>query len=259
MPQQTAVKSPRRVRLDELLVQRGDAPDLQTARALIMAGRVHGDDQRYAQAGQHVRPDAPLAVRASRPFASRGGEKLVAALDAWSIPVQDVYCLDVGASTGGFTDALLSRGAAHVYAVDVGYGQLAESLRRDVRVTSMERTHICNLDELPELADLPELLESPTLTTIDVSFIGLRQVLPCVAALVARQSNVVALVKPQFEAPPEEVDEHGVVHDRMAQGRSVSQVLTWAFEHQWRVGGVLRSPLTGPAGNREWFVWLRTP
>ena len=253
MPQQTAVASPRRVRLDKLLVQRGDAPDLNTARALIMAGRVHGDHQRYAQAGQQVRPDAPLAVRASRPFASRGGEKLVAALDAWPIPVQDVYCLDVGASTGGFTDALLSRGALHVYAVDVGYGQLAESLRRDARVTSMERTHICHLD------DLPELSEAPTLTTIDVSFIGLRQVLPCVAALVARQSDVVALVKPQFEAPPEEVDEHGVVQDRMAQGRALSNVLTWAFDHRWRAGGVLRSPLTGPAGNREWFVWLRTP
>ena len=250
MPQPSAVTPARRVRLDELLVQRGEAPDLPTARALIMAGRVHDQRRRYTQSGARVPGDTPLVVRARRPFASRGGEKLLAALDAWQIPVEGAICLDAGASTGGFSDALLRRGAARVYAVDVGYGQLAERLRRDPRVVSLERTHICNLDALPE---------PPSLSVIDVSFIGLRQVLPCVARLVEPRTDVLALVKPQFEAPPEDVDEHGVVRDRLAQGRAVSGVIGWAFAHHWRVGGVLRSPLVGPAGNREWFVRLRTP
>ncbi len=215
-----------------------------------MAGRVHGDGKRYAQPGLQVSNDAELVVKAAREYVSRGGEKLSAPLDAWEISPAGRICLDVGASTGGFTDVMLRRGAQHVYAVDVGYGQLAEQLRRDPRVTSMERTHICELPTLPE---------SPTLATIDVSFIGLRQVLPCVAEAVSPQSDVVALVKPQFEAPPGDVDERGVVHDRLAQGRALSSVLSWAFEQDWRVGGVLKSPLTGPAGNHEWFVWLRTP
>ena len=250
MSRAAALNASRRARVDELLVQRGAAANLTDARALIMAGRVYGKGKRYAQAGQQVPRDAELAVKTVRAFASRGGEKLVAALDAWPIAVEGRMCLDVGASTGGFTDALLRRGAQHVYAVDVGYGQLADPLRRDARVTSLERAHICELPPLPQ---------SPTLVTIDVSFIGLRQVLPCVADAALSQTDVVALVKPQFEAPPDAVDERGVVQDRLAQGRALSAVLTWALEHGWRVGGVLKSPLTGPAGNREWFVWLRTP
>ena len=240
----------RRTRVDDLLVQRGIAPDLSTARALIMAGRVHGDDRRYAQAGQRIAPDAELSVKERHRFVSRGGEKLVAALDAWPITVDGRVCFDVGASTGGFTDVLLQRGAARVYPVDVGYGQLAERLRRDARVTSMERTHIC---------ELPALREPVSLAVVDVSFIGLRHALPCVASAVVSRADVIALVKPQFEAPPDAVDERGVVRDRLAQGRALSQVLSWAFSHGWRVGGVLKSPLAGPAGNREWFVWLRTP
>lgn len=250
MPRTRAAAAPRRARLDQLLVQRGEVADLATARALILAGRVHGKDRRYTQAGQQIACDATLTVRGARPYVSRGGEKLAATLDAWPIAIADAVCLDVGASTGGFTDVLLQRGAERVYAVDVGYGQLAEALRRDARVSSLERTHICELEGLPE---------RPAVATIDVSFIGLRQVLPCVQRLVGPGRNVVALVKPQFEAPAEDVDERGVVHDRLAQGRAVSAVITWALEHHWRFGGVLKSPLAGPAGNREWFVWLRTP
>ena len=250
MSRASALNPSRRVRVDDLLVRRGSAPDLPTARALIMAGRVHGDGKRYAQPGLQVADDAALVVKAAREFASRGGEKLIAPLDAWQLLPASRVCLDVGASTGGFTDVLLRRGAGHVYAVDVGYGQLAVQLRRDPRVTSMERTHICELPTLPK---------SPTLVTVDVSFIGLRQVLPCVARAVTPEADVVALVKPQFEAPTDEVDDHGVVRDRLAQGRALSSVLAWAFEHDWRVGGVIKSPLTGPAGNHEWFVWLRTP
>lgn len=241
---------PSRVRIDDLLVSRGEAPDLTTARALILSGRVHGVHAKYIQAGQRLPSDATLTVRASRRYVSRGGEKLAAALDAWSIAVASRVCLDVGASTGGFTDALLQRRAAHVYAVDVGYGQLAESLRHNQRVISMERTHI---------RELPALPQQPSLSTIDVSFIGLQQVLPCVAAAVEPRSDVVALVKPQFEAPATDVNEHGVVVNPRAQGRAVSAVVNWAFRHDWRVGGVLRSPLLGPAGNHEYFVWLRTP
>ena len=250
MSRASAPNAPRRVRVDDLLVQQGRAPDLSTARALIMAGRVHGEGKRYAQPGLQVADNAELVIKATRPFASRGGEKLIAPLDTWELSPSGRVCLDVGASTGGFTDVLLRRGAQHVYAVDVGYGQLAEQLRSDPRVTSMERTHICELPTLPD---------TPTLATVDVSFIGLRQVLPCVANAVADETDVVALVKPQFEALPEEVDDRGVVHDRLAQGRALSSVLSWAVEHDWRVGGVKKSPLTGPAGNHEWFVWLRTP
>ncbi len=250
MPRASALPAPRRVRVDALLVQRGAAPDLTTARALIMAGRVHGAGQRYTQVGQRVPADLELTVKASRRFASRGAEKLAAPLAAWPISVDGRTCLDVGASSGGFTDLLLQRGAERVYAVDVGYGQLADHLRRDARVTAMERTHICRLPRLPD---------RPTLVTIDVSFIGLRQVLPCAANAAAAQADVLALVKPQFEAPPNAVDERGVVRDRLAQGSALSGVLRWAFAHGWRVGGVLKSPLAGPAGNREWFVWFRTP
>lgn len=259
MSRQPALQAARRIRIDDLLVQRGTAPDLTSARALIMSGRVHGAGKRYTQAGQQVGRDVLIDVRGVRPFASRGGQKLVAALDAWPLGTENRVCLDVGASTGGFTDVLLRRGARHVYAVDVGYGQLAEQLRRDDRVTSLERTHICDLPDLTDLTDLTEVKESPTLTMIDVSFIGLRQVLPCVARVVDSQTDVIALVKPQFEAPQDDVDQRGVVRDRLVQGRAVSAVLSWAFEHDWRAGGVLKSPLTGPAGNQEWFVWLRTP
>ena len=250
MPRAAAPILPGRARVDELLVQRGIAPSVTEARALIMAGRVHGDGRRYVQAGQRIASDAALVLKPLRAFASRGGDKLSAALDAWPIGTAGRICLDVGASTGGFTDVLLHRGAEHVYAVDVGYGQLHERLRRDARVTSLERTHICERSALPQ---------PPTLATADVSFIGLRQVLPCIAELAAPQADVVALVKPQFEAPPADVNQRGVVLDRLAQARAISSVLAWAFERQWRVGGVLKSPLAGPAGNREWFVWLRTP
>ncbi len=250
MSRRSALTTSRRVRVDDLLVQRGAAPDLLTARALIMAGRVHGGGKRYSQAGMQVDGDAEIGVRGARPYASRGGEKLSAALDVWPIPIDGRICLDVGASTGGFTDVLLRRDALHVHAVDVGYGQLSDALRRDSRVTVLERTHIC---------DLPPLSNPPDLATVDVSFIGLRQVLPCIARAVAPQSDVVALVKPQFECPPDDVDQRGVVNDRLAQGRAVSSVVGWALEQGWRTGGVLRSPLVGPAGNYEWFVWLRTP
>ena len=246
----TGRASKNRVRADELLVRQGGATDLTAARALIMAGRVHAEGRRYTQAGQLVSPDLRLLVTETREYASRGAHKLLGALSEWPIDPTGRICLDVGASTGGFTDLLLRRGAERVYAVDVGYGQLAGRLRNDPRVLSMERTHICKLESLPE---------PPSLVTIDVSFIGLRQVLPCARKLVAPDADVIALVKPQFEAPPEQVDERGVVTSEAAQLQAVNGMLSWAVDHGWGHSGTLESPIAGRNGNREWFVWLRTP
>ena len=237
------------IRADQLLVERGLAPDLATARALLMSGRVYGDDRRFTQPGQRLPADTPLNVRPDGAYVSRGGEKLAAAFETWPIGPAGRDCLDAGAATGGFTDALLQHGAAHVTAVDVGYGQLHPRLRDDQRVTVLERTNI---------RDLPPLALTPDLAVVDVSFIGLRQVLPAISATLRAGSDIIALVKPQFEAPRNDVDERGVVRDRRVQAAAVSAVVAWAIKRGWRVGGVLRSPLTGPAGNREWFLWLRT-
>ena len=243
------IRSGRR-RLDDLLVARGLAADSREAAALALAGRVHGRGKRLSQAGMLLDADAEIEVASPARYVSRGGEKLAAALDAWPIAVAGRTCLDLGASTGGFTDCLLQRGAAEVRAVDAGYGQLADALRADPRVYSLERV---NAREMPRIEPPPDLV------TIDLSFIGLSAVLPRVAEVAAAGADVIALVKPQFEAPRERVDADGVVRDRLAQAGAVTAVLVWAFQHRWRVGGVLRSPLRGPKGNLEWFVWLRTP
>lgn len=243
------VRSGRR-RLDDLLVARGLAADRREAAALALAGRVHGRGTRLTQAGLLLDADAELEVASPARYVSRGGDKLAAALDAWPLGVAGRVCLDLGASTGGFTDCLLQHGAAEVRAVDAGYGQLADSLRADPRVRSLERV---NAREMPRIAPLPELV------TVDLSFIGLSAVLPRVAEVAAPGTDVIALVKPQFEAQREQVDADGVVRDRLAQAGAVTAMLIWALTRRWRVGGVLRSPLRGPKGNLEWFVWLRTP
>ncbi len=243
------IRSGRR-RLDDLLVARGLAADSREAAALALAGRVHGRGKRLSQVGLLLDADAELEVVSPARYVSRGGDKLAAALDAWPIAVDGRVCLDLGASTGGFTDCLLQRGAAQVRAVDAGYGQLADALRADPRVRSLERV---NAREMPRVEPLPELI------TIDLSFIGLSAVLPRVIEVAAGGTDVVALIKPQFEAPRERVDADGVVRDRLAQAGAVTAVLTWALTRRWRIGGVLRSPLRGPKGNLEWFVWLRTP
>lgn len=245
-----APNRPRRRRLDDLLVERRLAADRREARALALAGRVHARGKRLTQAGMLIASDAELELAAPPQFVSRGGGKLAAALDAWPINPAGRICLDLGASTGGFTDCLLQRGAAEVRAVDAGYGQLADSLRADRRVRSYERT---NAREMPRIEPPPDLV------TIDLSFIGLNAVLPRVGEVAAPGADIIALVKPQFEAPREQVDEHGVVRDRLAQAGAVTALLGWALRRRWRVGGVLRSPLRGAKGNREWFVWLRPP
>ena len=215
-----------------------------------MAGRVSGAGRRYTKPGLRLPVDATLDVRTPAPYVSRGGEKLAAALDAWQIEVRGRTCLDVGASTGGFTDCLLQRGASTVYAVDVGYGQLAAALRDDARVVVMERTHV---------RDLPTLDLAPTLITVDVSFISARVALEAAARRAAPRGDALVLVKPQFESAREAVNDRGVVRDPAARAGAIGQVLAWAQERGWRRGGVLISPLRGPAGNREFFCWLRTP
>ena len=236
--------------LDQILIMRGLAVDRRQARALIMAGRVSGNGRRYIKPGLRLPADAPLIVRPTRPYVSRGGEKLAAALDAWRIDPAGRVCLDIGASSGGFSDCLLQRRASHVTAVDVAYGQLDPVLRDDPRVNALERTNV---------RDLPALEEAPTLCTVDVSFLSLRAALAAAAPQLQDGADVVALVKPQFEAPSDAVDSRGVVRDPRARARAVGVVVAWARARGWRPGGVLRSPLIGPAGNREFFCWLRLP
>ena len=244
--------SPRRVRLDQLLVDRGLAPTRSRAQALVLAGKVRvgeGDAARHdIKAGDMVSLDAPLDVAAGREWVSRGAHKLIAALDAFAIDPAGMVAVDVGASTGGFTDVLLARGATRVYAIDVGYGQLADRLRSDPRVVSMERVNARTLTAatLPEPADL---------AVIDVAFISLGLVLGPVRSVLREQGTIVALVKPQFEAGRADVP-GGVVRDRGVHLR----VLREAAETARRLGlgtrDVVASPIQGPEGNREFLAWF---
>ncbi|TAL08256.1 MAG: TlyA family RNA methyltransferase [Chloroflexota bacterium] len=250
--------SPRahRVRLDQLVVDRGLAPTRARAQALILGGKVRtgtGDAGRLdRKAGDLVTSDIELAVLEPDPFVSRGGHKLVAALDAFGIDPRDAVCLDVGASTGGFTDVLLQRGARRVYALDVGRGQLAEALRRNPRVVSMERTNARSITA----GTLPE---SVTLATIDVSFISLRLVLdPVRQAFGPAGGSVVALVKPQFEAGRGQVP-GGVVRDHDVHRATVERVAVAASEGGLVPRDVIPSPILGPEGNREFLLHLEVP
>lgn len=203
--------------------------------------------------GESVAPDLPVSLVARPRFVSRGGEKLDAALDAFAINVTGRICLDVGASTGGFTDVLLRRGAARVYALDVGRGQLAQVLRQDPRVVSMERTHAARLD--PAAADHVALPEKASLAVIDVSFISLTRVLAGVQAALDPAGEIVALVKPQFEAAPANVP-HGVVRDAAVQRAMVEKIVSYAATLGLASSGEIESPLLGPKGNREFLVHL---
>jgi 23S rRNA (cytidine1920-2'-O)/16S rRNA (cytidine1409-2'-O)-methyltransferase len=249
-----------RERLDVLLVARGLAPSRERARALIMAGEVRVAGQLAPKAGTLVATDATieLAVSASETrFVSRGGLKLERALDAFHLDSTGATCVDVGASTGGFTDLLLKRGATRVYAVDVGHGQLAWTLRNDPRVTVMERTNIRHLEALPELVDC---------AVIDVSFISLRLVLPRVLTLLRPEGWVVALVKPQFEAGRAEADRGGgVIREPAVHRRVLRELLSWVTaeaapataEQRFVPCGLIASPITGREGNHEYLLLLR--
>ncbi len=239
------------------MVQRGLAGTRSQAQALLLAGRVRvgsGDGARLdRKPGDLVDPAIGLTLVEAAPFVSRGGEKLAAALDAFGVDPAGRICLDVGASTGGFTDCVLRRGAARVYALDVGRGQLAASLRSDPRVVSLERTHARRLDPAdPAHVALPE---PPSLAVVDVSFISLTRILRSVLAQLAPEGEIVALVKPQFEAGPRAAA-HGVVRDPDVHREVLDRVRRHAESLGLRVAGEIASPLLGPAGNREFFLHL---
>jgi 23S rRNA (cytidine1920-2'-O)/16S rRNA (cytidine1409-2'-O)-methyltransferase len=240
-----------RVRLDLLVVDRGLAPSRERAQRLILAGNVLAAEQPATKPGALVLPDTPLRLRApDSTYVSRGGDKLAGALDAFGLDPSGRVALDVGASTGGFTDCLLRRGARRVFALDVGYGQLAWSLRRDPRVVAIERANVRHL----EPADLPA---APDLVTADVSFISLTLVLPAIARVVSPGSPVVALVKPQFEAGRGQVGKGGVVRDDAVRAAAVTRVRAAASGVGFAVRGEAESVLPGPKGNREVFLWLQ--
>jgi len=237
-------------RLDLLLVERGLAPSRERAQALILAGKVWVEGKRISKAGAQVLADAAIEITGKDiPYVSRGGVKLEAALGAFNLDVTGLTCLDVGASTGGFTDCLLKHGAKHVTAVDVGYGQLDWSLRNDPRVEVIERTNIRHLDAgaLPHPVDL---------ACIDVSFISLKIVVPVVSQLIKQPANIICLIKPQFEVGKGMVGKGGVVRDP-ALHDAVIKDLTAAFEgFKLRVLGIIPSPILGPKGNQEFLMHL---
>lgn len=237
-------------RLDLLLVQRGLVATREQARRLIMAGEVTVDGQMQDKPGFAALVTANLAVRTPLPYVSRGGLKLAAALDAFALDVTGMVAVDVGASTGGFTDCLLQRGAMRVYAIDVGYGQLAWKLQTDERVVVLDRTNVRYLAQLPdgELADV---------AVIDASFISLALVLPATLRLLHPEGQVVALIKPQFEAGKDDVGKGGVVRDQRIHRRVLHETATMAQALGLVVAGLAVSPAPGPAGNVEFLIWLR--
>ncbi|HIE11191.1 MAG TPA: TlyA family RNA methyltransferase [Kiritimatiellae bacterium] len=241
---------PEYLRLDRLLVERGLAPTRSAARGLILAGKVTVDGRRVDKAGVRVRSDATVDVAPGQKFVSRGGIKLAAALEAMAIEVRGRVCLDVGASTGGFTDCLLQRGARCVYAVDVGRGQLHWKLRNDHRVRLMEGINARFLE--------PGMFpEAPELACIDVSFISLTLVLPPVTQVLAPRGTVVGLVKPQFEAGRDRVSRGGVVRDPSVREEVVGRIREFARGLGLVEQGMMQSPLKGPAGNVEFLLAWR--
>jgi 23S rRNA (cytidine1920-2'-O)/16S rRNA (cytidine1409-2'-O)-methyltransferase len=244
---------PRRVRADLALVDQGLVTSREKARALILAGEVLAGDRPIDKAGELVDPSAPLRLRsAPMPFVSRGGIKLAHGLDQFALEVRDRVALDVGASTGGFTDCLLQRGAARVYCVDVGQGQLDWKLASDPRVRIVDRVNIRRAppDLLPERVDL---------VVIDVSFISLRLVLPALPPLAKPRAPVVALVKPQFEVGRADIGKGGIVRDEAARARALAEVRTVAAALGYDVRGDTPSPITGGKGNVEFLLELRAP
>ena len=242
------LKQTKRGRIDLLLVERGLAESRQQAQALVMAGQVCAAGQPISKPGALVARDAPIKVRERLPYVSRGGLKLAHALDTWRLDVSGATALDVGASTGGFTDCLLQRGARRVHAVDVGHGQLHYRLRSDPRVVSTEGLNARYPFPLPEPVDL---------ATVDVSFISLTLVLPQAAAHLVPGGHIVALVKPQFEARREEVGRGGVVREPHTHAAVLARVCGWAIGRGLRLRGLTPSPVTGDAGNREFFLLLQ--
>jgi 23S rRNA (cytidine1920-2'-O)/16S rRNA (cytidine1409-2'-O)-methyltransferase len=240
-----------KVRADQLLVDTGLAESRSRAQALILAGLVYAGDRRIGKAGEQIAADAPLTVKGKdHPWVSRGGVKLAHALEHFGWDVTGAVAIDVGSSTGGFTDVLLTKGAARVYAVDSGTNQLAWKLRQDPRVIVLEQTNARHLtaEHVPEPVDL---------VVCDASFIGLAKVLAAPLELAKPDARLVALIKPQFEAGPAEVGKGGVVRDPAIHQRVCAEVQAWIEESGWTVVGLTESPITGPMGNVEFLIAAR--
>lgn len=238
-----------RLRLDVLLVEKGLAASRQRAAALVLAGKVRVEGHQASKAGQRVAPDAKVeVVDSDETYVSRGGIKLASALDGFSMRVAELVAMDVGASTGGFTDCLLQRGAKKVYAIDVGYGQLAWQLRQDPRVVVLERCNVRYLtrEQVPELVDL---------AVIDTSFISLKKVIPKVLEFLKSGSQLLALIKPQFEVGRGQVGKGGVVRDPELHSQVVREIKQFCQSQGMEVRGVVESSLLGPKGNREFFIY----
>jgi 23S rRNA (cytidine1920-2'-O)/16S rRNA (cytidine1409-2'-O)-methyltransferase len=243
----------KKIRLDLLLVDRGICQTRERSRALIMSGVVLVGETKMDKAGTLVSPDAEIRIEGEdNPYVSRGGLKLKGALTAFDINVRDLVALDVGASTGGFTDCLLQEGARKVYAIDVGYGQLAWKLRTDERVVNVERTNVRYFEG-------SEIKDTIDLATIDASFISLRLVIPAVLRLIKKNDAIMlALIKPQFEAGREELEKHGVIRNPEVHDKVIEGIKEFSLELGLSVMGVCESPLIGPKGNREFFIYLKT-
>ena len=239
-------------RVDKLLVDRGLVETRAKAQALILAGLVYSDTKRIAKAGDQIPLEAPLNVKGQdHPWVSRGGLKLAKGIEAFGLPVAGRIAADVGASTGGFTDVLLANGAAKVYAVDVGHGQLAWKLRQDDRVVVLEKTNARHLTP----AQIPDPLD---IVVCDASFIGLETVLPAALSLTKPSAWCVALIKPQFEVGPDRVGKGGVVRDAALHDEVCARIKDW-FGNQpgWQVLGIVESPILGPEGNKEFLIAAR--
>ena len=243
----------KKVRLDLLLVDRDICQTRERARALIMSGAVLVGDTKIDKAGTLISPGAEIRIEGEdNPYVSRGGLKLKGALTALGINVRDLVVLDVGASTGGFTDCLLQEGARRVYAIDVGYGQLDWNLRTDERVVNLERTNIRYFEG-------SVIKDSIDMATIDASFISLKLVIPAVLRLVKKNDAIMlALIKPQFEAGRGEVEKHGVIRNLEVHKKVIEGIKKFSIELGLSVIGVCESPLMGPKGNREFFIYLKT-
>lgn len=241
----------KKIRLDQLIVDRNLAESKTRAQALVMAGHVFIGDVKAQKPGQQVAEDAPVQVKGSdHPWVSRGGIKLAHALDEFAINVTGKVAMDVGSSTGGFTDVLLTNGAARVYAVDSGTNQLAWKLRQDERVIVHEQTsaRILTQDHIPEPVDI---------IVCDASFISLAKVLETPLTFARTGAELVALIKPQFEAGRDEVGKGGVVRDEAVHSRVCAEVKMWLVEKNWTVHGLTTSPITGPQGNVEFLIWAQ--
>jgi len=241
----------KKIRLDQLVFDLGLAESRERAKTTIMSGLVFVNGQRADKPGMQVAPDVSVEVKgAAIPYVSRGGFKLEKALKVFTLDVSDKICIDCGASTGGFTDVLLKNGAKKVYSVDVGYGQLAWSLRNDERVVNMERTNIryISSEQIPEVIDI---------AVMDLSFISIKLVLPAVCSLLKADGELMCLIKPQFEAGREEVGKKGVVRDKAVHLSVIESILSFAPTVGMTVMGLDFSPIKGPEGNREYLCYMK--